>query len=356
VVVLRQWSVSSFFEGALESRQTPFGLQPLRLTDRAMDFCHPALRTAHVAEATNGVRLQFQSELSEFEIEIMLAISERTAFALRAGATAPPIIDLLVDGALRDRRTLEHKDQAQKLRFEAAGTKSGATFELWLPHNVGTTVLSFSSDAPLVAAPDSRPRWIFHGSSITHDALAPGPSDTWPARLSRQENWHLTQLGFRGECHLDPGVAHSIAATPAEGIVLELGINVHNFQSFRQRTLIPAISGFLQTIREAHPSAPLIVISPLYGGEREIETSSVTLEGAEISGDLNLPAIREALRQAVATRVRYGDQSTFYIDGLELLGPDEASLFPDGLHPNHEGTGLLTERLAAKISSLNARA
>ena len=59
--------------------------------------------------------------------------------------------------------------------------------------------------------------------------------------------------------------------------------------------------------------------------------------------------IREALREAVATRVRHGDLEISYLDGLELLGSSEAALFPDGLHPNTEGTVLLTKRLAAHL-------
>lgn len=342
--------LKDFLEGALGTRETALGLQPLRLNDQIMDFCHPALRAAHVAEATNGVRLRFTGEPRVIEVEIDLVTSERTAFALQAAATAPPTIDLTVDGALRDRRTLDHSDQTQRLKYDFAGAPAGAVFELWLPHNTGARIRAISSDAPLIAVPDDRPRWIFHGSSITNDALAPGPSETWPALLSSQRAWHLTQLGFRGECHLDPGVARSIAATPAEGIILELGINVHNFQTFRQRTFISAIHGFLQTIREGHPRARLIVVSPVFGAEREIEDSSVTMDGNRLSGDLTLPMIREALREAVATRVRHGDQEVSYVDGLELLGPDEATLFPDGLHPNTEGTVLLTKRLAAHLS------
>lgn len=345
--------LGDFLEGALGSRQDLFGLQPLRLTDQILDFCHPALRAAHVAEATNGIRLRFKSESKHLELDFDLVTSERTAFALRAGATAPPTIDFLVDGTLRDRRVLTHDASHQKARFESLEAAPGSIIELWLPHNVGLIIRNISSDAPLFATPDVRARWVFHGSSITHDALAPGPSETWPARLSNNRGWHLTQLGFRGECHLDFGVARSIASIPADGIILELGINVHNFQSFRQRTLISAIHAFLQTIRDRHPTIPLLVISPVFGAEREVEASSVTMDGNRLTGDLTLPIIREALRDCVDTRMKNGDRNVFYINGLELLGPKEASLFPDGLHPNFEGTELITERLLSHLSRIN---
>jgi hypothetical protein len=345
--------LEDFLEGALGWRQDNFGLQPLRLADHAMDFCHPALRAPHVAEATNGVRLRFQSESQTLELDLDLVTSDRTAFALRAGATAAPTIDLLIDGVLQARRLLDHDVRHQKLRFDSIAADSESIFEIWLPHNVGLIIHKLSSDSPLYATPDLRSRWVFHGSSITHDALAHGPSETWPALLSRNMGWHLTQLGFRGECHLDPGVARSIASLPANGIILELGINVHNSQSFRQRTLVSAIHGFLQTIRDGHPKTPLIIVSPVFGEKREYETSSLTMDGSIVTGDLTLPIIREALRDCVDTRKHNGDQSVFYINGLELLGAEEAALFPDGLHPNFDGTALMKNRLLAHLSRVN---
>jgi hypothetical protein len=349
VIELAGEALAATIEGALAIRPLDRGFQPLRLDSVTTDHAHRALGTPFVAEATNGVRLRFQTAATTIEVDFSLVISERTAFALNAGRATPPVFDLRLDDQLHDRRIVPHDDVQQRVRFDSL---PGATsvVELWLPHNVGVIIHGVRSDVPLAAAPDTRPRWLVHGSSITHDSLAEGPSDTWPAQLARDAGWHLTTLGFRGECHLDPFVARAIAAAPADLITLELGINVHNFQTMRERAFVPAVHGFLQTVRDGHPDTPLTVVSPVFGAEREVESRSTSFEGENLEGDLTLPRIREALRLAVQTRERYRDPAVAYVDGLSLLGAEHAHLFPDGLHPDSRGTGILRARLAPLLA------
>jgi hypothetical protein len=349
VIELAEAALTSSLEGSLEVRRTDRGMQPLRLSDEAMDHTHHALRTPFVAEATNGIRVRFETTATTLALDFSLVLSERTAFALNAGRMTPPTFDLRLDDTLHDRRAVSHHEEPQSIRFSGLpGTSVIA--ELWLPHNVGIVIHHLRSDAPFTAAPDPRPRWLIHGSSITHDALAPGPSDTWPAQLARDAGWHVTNLGFRGECHLDPFVARSIAAAHADLITFELGINVHNQHSMRERSFEPAVHGFLQSVRDGHRRAPLVVVSPLFGAERENETHSISLDGETLSGDLTLSRIRQAIRTAVETRQRYGDMAITYQDGLSLLGANDAARFFDGLHPDAEGTQILRSRLAAYLT------
>lgn len=349
MIELAEAALSRAVEGALEVRRTTRAIQPLRLSDGAMERTHRALRTPFVAEASNGIRVRFETCATTVALDFSLVLSERTAFALSARRMTLPTFDLRLDDVLHDRRVVSHHDQPQSVRFTGLpGTSVIA--ELWLPHNVGIIIHRLQSDAPLTIAPDRRPRWLIHGSSITHDALAPGPSDTWPAQLARDAGWHLTNLGFRGECHLDPFVARAIATVRADLITLELGINVHNHHSMRERVFEPAVHGFLQSVRDGHRQVPLVVVSPLFGAERETETHSTSLEGETLSGDLTLRRMRNVLREAVDLRRRHRDATVTYIDGLSLLGPDDAARFFDGLHPDAEGTQLLRSRLTPHLA------
>ncbi len=349
MIELAQADLTRAIEGALEVRSITRGTQPLRLSDGAMDRTHRALRTPFVAEASNGVRVRVETSATTLALDFSLVLSERTAFALSAGRMTLPTFDLRLDDALHDRRIVSHHEHLQSVQFtRLPGTSVIA--ELWLPHNVGIVIHRLQSDAPLTAAPDRRPRWLIHGSSITHDALAPGPSDTWPAQLARDAGWHLTNLGFRGECHLDPFVARAIATVRADLITLELGINVHNQHSMRERVFEPAVHGFLQSVRDGHRQVPLVVVSPLFGAERETETHSTSLEGETISGDLTLQRMRNVMREAVELRRRYRDSTISYIDGLTLLGLDDEARFFDGLHPDAQGTQLLRSRLAPHLA------
>ena len=344
-------AIASAIEGAMALRHTDSGIQPLRLSDAAMDYTHRALRTPFVAEAANGIRVRFETAATDVELEFSLVLSQRTAFALSAGRMTPPTFDLRLDDSLHDRKMPPHHGEPQRLRFDGLPGTS-VVVELWLPHNVGVVIHRLRSSARLSAAPDPRPRWLIYGSSITHDALASGPSDTWPAQLARDAGWHLTNLGFRGECHLDAFVARAIAAARADLIVLELGINVHNQQSMRERAFEPAVHGFLQTVRDGHPQTPLAVLSPVFGAERETQAHSTSGDGDDLKGDLALPQIRQTLREAVEMRRHHRDPTITYIDGLSLLGPDVADRFFDGLHPDAEGTRILRSRLAPQLARL----
>ena len=80
--------------------------------------------------------------------------------------------------------------------------------EIWLPHRATVTIVSLEVSATASIASqlkDVRPRWITHGSSITHCAEAHSPSRTWPATAARMANLNLFSLGFGGQvCEVDP--------------------------------------------------------------------------------------------------------------------------------------------------------
>ena len=329
----------------MATRARSDGVQPLRLSDSDLARTHPSLLDPFTAEATNGVRLRWCSPAKRIRLDVSPLESARTARAHRAGMMVGPTVDIRIGSELVDRRVLP--SERSVLDITAPGGDNPV--EVWLPHTVGVVIHHLAADVPLEPAPDARPRWIIYGSSITHDALAPGPSQTWPAELARARGWHLTSLGFRGDCHLDPMVARAIGRHTVDRITVELGINVHNHQSMRERAFRPAAHNFIETLREGNDSAQLEVVSPVYGAERETEHWSHDREGRRLDGDLTLPLIRSVLREAVEHRQRSGDRRIRYIDGLALLGPDDAGLFFDGLHPDRSGATLMGERLRALL-------
>ena len=73
----------------------------------------------------------------------------------------------------------------------------------------------------------------------------------------------LVNLGFGGSALLDPFTARTMRDTPADLISVKLGINLVNTDLMRLRAFAPAVHGFLDTIREGHPTTPLLVVSPL---------------------------------------------------------------------------------------------
>lgn len=120
--------------------------------------------------------------------------------------------DLVADGRLFDSRALDPQQSAEPLTVEFAGIRAAAgggaqRVELWLPHRAAVTVMSLevsSSGAVTTPVRDMRPRWITHGSSITHGigggdhGCAHGPSCTWPGTAARLANVNPLNLGFGG--------------------------------------------------------------------------------------------------------------------------------------------------------------
>jgi hypothetical protein len=173
---------------------------------------------------------------------------------------------------------------------------------------------------------------------------------------------HLTSLGFGGQCHLDPYVARTIRDAEADLVSIKVGINVINMDSMRERVFMPALHGFLDTIRERKPTTPIVLISPIYCPSAEhtpgptlpnAKGKFVTFPGNELlrAGCLTLTRVREIVGDVVATRRELGDRNLRYLNGLELFGVADASDLPDDLHPSPEGYARMGERFARWLAT-----
>jgi hypothetical protein len=171
-----------------------------------------------------------------------------------------------------------------------------------------------------------RRRWVHYGSSISHCMEAEHPTGTWPAVVARSSDVDLYSLGLAGQCQLDQFAARTIRDLPADLISLKLGINVVNADSMRERAFVPAVHGLLDTIRDGHPDAPIVVISPIICPTAE-DHPGPTLPNEEGTfdvierpdelgpGALSLSRIRELLELVVAQRTQAGDERLHYLHG-----------------------------------------
>lgn len=105
--------------------------------------------------------------------------------------------------------------------------------------------------------------WLHHGSSISHGSTAAGPTSTWPALAASLAGVELINLGLSGSALLDPFTARAMRDTAADLISVKIGINLVNTDAMRLRAFGPAVHGFLDTVRDGHPTTPLLVVSPL---------------------------------------------------------------------------------------------
>ncbi|MBZ3900470.1 GDSL-type esterase/lipase family protein [Streptomyces griseiscabiei] len=369
---------ADLLHGALELEHTGRGILPHRLPARARaQYADPQL--AMVESQPSGVRLVFRTRATTVELDAL-----RTK---RTYVGAPPrpdgLYDLLVDGRLTaqasvpdgDTVTVDMTAGTAEHRPGPPGTVTFAdlpdtlkTVEIWLPHNETTELLALRTDAPVEPVPDRGRRvWLHHGSSISHGSDAASPTAIWPAHAASLAGVDLINLGLGGSALLDPFTARAMRDTPADLISVKIGINLVNHDAMRLRAFTPAVHGFLDTIRDGHPTTPLLVVSPIHCPIHEDTPgpSAPDLTGlAEgrlrframgdpddlTPGKLTLRVIREELAAVVAQRAEE-DPHLHHLDGLTLYGDRDATThpLPDDLHPDAETHHLIGERFADRV-------
>ncbi|WP_405058834.1 GDSL-type esterase/lipase family protein [Kribbella sp. NBC_01505] len=365
---------TDILRGALELEQTERGILPHRLpawARRQYDDQHLAMAEAQ----SSGVRFVFRTEATVVELETIPTKRNYTGMDARPDGR----YDVLVDGTLvtqsiatgGDVLTLDMaagtsdltRGEPAVLRFDGLADGSKLV-EIWLPHDETTELVALRTDSPIEPATADGPVWVHHGSSISHGSNATHPTATWPALVAKQAGVELINLGFGGSSRLQPFIARTIRDIPADFISLKFGINIVNADVMRLGALGPALHGFLDTIRDGHPTTPLLVISALLAPIHE-DTPGPTgpdlaafAEGRlnfvahgdadEVAdGKLSLNAIRTELAHVVAQRAA-DDPNLHYLDGRELYGEADTPShpLPDNLHPDEETHALIAGRFA----------
>jgi hypothetical protein len=358
-------------EGAVELRPEAAGLRPSRLPAWALAQV-PSPMFALIADATTGVRLRLRTTATALELTLALTRAE-----LPVIGHLPAVFDLRIDGRHHARQAVEGGNTLrlepvelvpgplQTVRFDElpAGRK---TIEIWLPHTAICDLVTLATDAGLqTPEPVTAPRWIHYGSSISQCVEAEGPLGTWPATAATGGGFELTCLGFAGNAMLDPFVARTIRSLPAEVISLEIGANIVEQATMRTRTFVPAVHGFLDTIREGHPGTPIVVISPIALPVAEDRSGIIVndpVDGARAlgtpanveAGALTMRIVRDHLERLVAQRAANGEAIS-YLSGLDLLGLDEASDLYDGIHPNAAAHLRIGDRFAKTLATTQAK-
>ncbi|WP_436774495.1 GDSL-type esterase/lipase family protein [Yinghuangia sp. YIM S09857] len=367
---------SDLLRGALELERTERGILPHRLPAWARaQWLDGQLALAE--SQPSGVRVVFRTRAAVVELD--------TVPTKRVYPGAPPrpdgVYDLLVDGRLTAQGTVAGGDTlvfdmaagTAETRRGAPGTLRFADLptadkdvEIWLPHNETTELVALRTDAPVTPLADrGRKIWLHHGSSISHGSDAASPTTTWPALAAALGGVDLVNLGFGGSALLDPFTARTMRDTPADLISVKLGINLVNHDLMRLRGFAPAVHGFLDTIREGHPTTPLLVVSSIHCAIHETTPGPASLDPDELAagrlrfratGDssdrtrLTLTVIRDELARITAHRATT-DPNLHYLDGLTLYNEADAAELPlpDHIHPDAATHHHIAHRFARQV-------
>ncbi|MET9471371.1 GDSL-type esterase/lipase family protein [Streptomyces sp. NPDC002917] len=366
---------AGLLRGALDLERTERGILPHRLPARARQQI-PDGQLAMAESQPSGVRLAFRTRATAVELDVVAT--------KRVYVGAPPrpdgVYELLVDGRLAGRAGATEGDTLTiDMASGTAQTRPGPVetlrftdlpdeekdVEIWLPHDETTQLAALRTNAPVhTPLPSGRKVWLHHGSSISHGSNAATPTGIWPALAAALGKVELVNMGFGGSALLDPFTARTMRDTPADMISVKIGINIVNADLMRLRAFGPAVHGFLDTIRDGHPTTPLLVVSPIYCAIHENTPGpsapdlSAMSEGRlrfvatgdpaqSAAGKLTLTVIRDELARIVRQRAAT-DPNLHYLHGLDLYGEaDHAELpLPDDLHPDPATHQLIGERFA----------
>ncbi|MFG1922521.1 SGNH/GDSL hydrolase family protein [Cryptosporangium sp. NPDC048952] len=360
---------SDLIHGALELERTERGLLPHRLPAWARAQAQdPQLDT--VEAQPSGVRLVFRTRATSIELD---AVRTRREFP---GVPDRPagVYDLLVDGELTAQGSVDGGDtvtvdMAAGTVTRQVGDPGTLSFtglpdrdkhvEIWLPHYENTELVALRADAPVTAVDRGARRWWHHGSSISQGSNAASPSTTWVALAAAAAGVDVTNLGFGGSALLDPFIGRILRDSDADVISVEIGINLVNADLMRRRAFGPAVHGLLDTIRDGHPTTPIVLISPLYcpiheetpgPGAFDVEALREGRVAFVATGEpgpdkLTLTLIRSELERIAAARA---DSGLRLVNGLDLYGEDDFAErpLPDGLHPDAATHRSIGERFA----------
>ena len=203
----------------------------------------------------------------------------------------------------------------------------------------------------LQAAPDNRPRVLFHGDSITHGHGVTSPRETYVSQVADKIGCVPLNYGFGGTVWADNIVAQTIAARADwDVLTIMLGANsLAGADSAGKPETATQYAGkydaYLATIRAAAPTKPILCITPI------LNRLDLT-HGGNQNGEMP-KAYREGIGRVVRQR-QSSDKNLYLLDGLSMVDDPLYLLVTDTVHPNDLGMHRIAEGVAAALKPLLA--
>ncbi len=204
---------------------------------------------------------------------------------------------------------------------------------IYLPEGMQPVIQSLTAvNGEISPAPDL-PRWIAYGDSVTQGWIASGPAQGWAAIAARKAGLDLANLGYAAAGRGEIVSAEHIAALPADIISVAYGASCWTRVPHSVGMLAEGFAGFIDVVREGHPSTPIIVVSPVLRPDAEDEANRL---GATLAD------IRHTIETVTRDRIVAGDETLALVAGEAIITAEHLG---DGIHPDDEGH----KRIAATV-------
>jgi lysophospholipase L1-like esterase len=235
------------------------------------------MQTARRALSAAGVTLKFRTDSKKVVFRATLIDTPDGGGdpAVAWERARPPYFDVYRDGKFVASVAGAIKPDRQDIvLFDAANAAArDSEFTILLPfyyRNAEIIVNGIGVEPAAkvsAAAPDRRPRVLIHGDSITHGHGVFTPRETYVWQACERAGCVPMNLGFGGSAYGDKVVAEFIAGrSDWDALVIAIGTNSFGGQYLNNPETAAQYgekyNTFLTTIREKHPSKPIIYLLP----------------------------------------------------------------------------------------------
>ena len=209
---------------------------------------------------------------------------------------------------------------------------------VYLPEGMRPLVLGVRGVGSAIEPAPRRPRWLCYGDSIAEGWCASEPAGAWPHVAAREQGLDVVNLGYAGSARGEIASAEEIARLPAHLVSIAHGTNCWTRTPHSAALFAEGLRTFLAIVREGHPRAPIVAVSPVLRPDAEAKRNRL---GATLAD------LRAAFEAVVRERRAAGDARLVLVPGAALL-PSER--LPDGVHPDDAGHALLAAALGPVLS------
>jgi hypothetical protein len=220
------------------------------------------------------------------------------------------------------------------VRLPLGSSPSGERVVIYLPEGMRPLIQSLTAVRGSIMPAPALPRWIAYGDSSTQGWIASGPAHGWAATAARSAGFDLFDMGYAAAARGEIVSAEHIAELRADIITIAYGESCWIRTPHSVGMVTEGLWGFLDVIRQGHPTTPIVVISPIL---------RPTAEDAPNRLGTSLADIRHAIEMVTRDRIVCGDHTLSLVAGKSMIHADHLA---DGYHPGDEGH----KRIAATVA------
>ena len=226
----------------------------------------------------------------------------------------------------------EHKYTVVKRMAE--GTKECM---LYLPMHNGVTSLELGIEEGASIEPMESPfkyKMAFIGSSITHGSSASRPGATYVARIGRELNAEMANIGLSGQCKLDNYFANIVCENNADAFIFD------TFSNSTEEIINERVYNFVKRVATAHPDKPMIFLQTI---KRDIGYFDL---GARKRNDRQRAAAEKWMKSLCKEF-----KNVYFINPGIILGDNHEGTV-DGTHLNDLGVQCTMDYLLPKLKKI----